>query len=82
MENKKSIRETYNDLQIDFVRGFSDQKGFGVGWMSYKSGNGTIAVHVEDDGSILIDSECMSTNDDKEFVKLVFEKLIEKAKIK
>ena len=65
------------NLSIDGIEGFP--YGFKIRWCA-NIGFGELTVYEKND-SLYADTECMCSNDDKEFMKLIFDKLIDSVTI-
>lgn len=67
------------DYTIDYEAQQIHRTGFVIGW-DCERGFGEMTFTVED-GEWHCDSECMCSNDNKEFMKRVFDAFIDKVKV-
>lgn len=73
-------------VSVNYLHAFAHDKanGFRIGWDAEKIGFGECDILFCDDGdvtNIQADTECMCSNDDKEFLRALFEDILNKIKI-
>lgn len=68
-----------NDVEIDSSFKNEKYEGFTLNWDS-TIGWGQMTF-LKEEGKIKVETECMSSNEDKEFIKLVLDKFIEKLEV-
>lgn len=68
-------------VDIDSIEFWGDNRvskgGIRIQW-SGNIGFGQLDIFVDKEGNLVADTECMATNEDKEFVQLILSKLTEK----
>jgi hypothetical protein len=78
------IRDKEVKVDVDDIDFWGENEitngGMGIYW-SGNIGFGQLDIYKDKDGKYIVDTECMSTNDDKEFINLIFSKLIEKINV-
>lgn len=79
--NSRSGKEIIiNDVEIDCCFKNEKYEGFRFNWDS-NIGFGQMTFLKNEDGTIDVETETMSDNNDKEFIKLVLDKFIEKLNV-
>ena len=76
MQSRSGKEIIINDVEIDSSFKNEKYEGFTLNWDS-TIGWGQM-IFLKEDGKIKVETECMSSNEDKEFIKLVLDKFIEK----
>lgn len=84
---KYMFKDRETDVYIDAVRAFDNKKynGIRIKWFAAGIGFGSCDVLFEDDENgdpkITADTECMCGKDDKEFLRALFEEMVNKAEV-
>lgn len=79
MKNRSGEEIIINDVQIGSCFKNEKYEGFMLQWDS-NIGFGEMTF-IKDENNINVETECMSDNNDKEFIKLVLNKFIEKLNV-
>lgn len=84
MKSKSGKEIIINDVNLDYTFYNEDkdkEKGFCLSWNSNIGYGQMTFIHSKDNDKIDVETEAMSDNNDKEFIKLVLDKFIEKLNV-
>lgn len=79
MKSRSGEEIVIDDVEIDSCFKNEKYEGFILNWDS-NIGYGQMTF-LKNEDAIEVETECMSDNEDKEFIKLVLDKFIEKLKV-